>query len=82
MQVSMRAKVAAASGLSLLMAASLGFSAGTANAAVAGTHAQLTTAKVTPQALRGPQPSPWVVLSDPEPSPWLRSPQPSPWVIL
>jgi hypothetical protein len=94
MQVSMKVKVAAASGLSLLMAASLGLSAGTANAAVAGTHAQFTSAKVSSLALEpepspwivasNPEPSPWIVASDPEPSPWIvaSNPQPSPWVLL
>ena len=65
MKVSRKAKVAAASGLGLLMAATmLGASAG---------HANASNPPPLPWALKGPQPSPWVVqtASDPEPSPWL-----------
>jgi hypothetical protein len=55
MQVSVKAKVAAASGIPLLMAAMLGLSTGSAHTAVAGNPPPV------PWVLKGPQPSPWVV---------------------
>jgi hypothetical protein len=80
MKVTRKAKVAAAGGLGLLMAASiLGVSAG---------HANASNPPPVPWVLRGPQPSPWVVavpgLTNPEPSPWVTAasdPEPSPWLV-
>jgi hypothetical protein len=79
MKVSRKAKIAAASGLGLLMAATmLGTSAG---------HANASNPPPVPWALKGPQPSPWVVaaLTDPEPSPWVTrasDPEPAPWRLV
>jgi hypothetical protein len=71
----MRAKIAAVSGLTLIMGATLVLAAGPANAAVTATHTAIPSSRSSdpvpsPWLLKDPVPVPWVLLTNPEPSPW------------